>query len=216
MDITYFGHSSFKLRGRTASVITDPFDPQDVGLKFAKQSADIVTVSHEHSDHNFVENVKDLKKVVNGPGEYEIMGVSIVGIQTYHDDEKGVIRGKNTVYVFEMDNMRICHLGDLGHKMDDKQMEEIGEIDVLLVPVGGKYTIDSTQALEIVRAIEPNITIPMHYQVPGLNADKYGELEAVDNFTNEIGMTVERLPKLSIKKGELDVEKKVVVLEARQ
>jgi L-ascorbate metabolism protein UlaG (beta-lactamase superfamily) len=216
MDITYLGHSSFRIRARNATIVTDPFDPKQVGLKYPKQSCDIVTVSHDHFDHNHLEVVKDYKKVIKGPGEYEVQGVSIIGIQVYHDEEKGEARGKNTFYIIEADNIRICHLGDLGHKLSDKQLEEIGEIDVLMVPVGGYYTIDESVAGEIMKQIEPKITIPMHYQVSGLDPSKFAQLKSVDDFLAEVGVEAEKSDKLSIKAVDLGEEKKVVVLDIKQ
>jgi L-ascorbate metabolism protein UlaG (beta-lactamase superfamily) len=216
MDITYLGHSSFRLKGKTAVVVTDPFNPKEVGLKYPKQPADIVTVSHDHFDHNYLDSVKDYRKVVSGPGEYEIQDVSIIGIDAYHDDVGGEERGKNTVYIFEMDGIRLCHLGDLGHKLSEKILEDVGNIDVLMVPVGGVYTIDEKIAGELVRSIEPKITIPMHYQVTGLNQEKFSKLKGVEEFLAETGIEAERLDKLSIKESDLGDEKKVVVLTIKQ
>ncbi len=214
MDITYLGHSSFRMRGKDASVVTDPFDPKMVGLKFSGVKADIVTVSHDHKDHNYVDGVKEAEKVVNGPGEYEIKGVSILGYGTFHDSEKGEKRGKNTVYVYEFDNLRIAHLGDLGHKLPEDLLEEIGDIDILLIPVGGVFTIDSALAIETVQAIEPSIVIPMHYQQKGLNQATFSELAPVESFLQDIGLPVEKMGKLSIKQSDfIEETKRVVVLD---
>jgi len=215
MDITYLGHSSFRLRGKYASLITDPYIESEVGLKFPKVSADIVTVSHEHPDHNNVEAVKDIKKDIRGAGEYEISGISIIGIPTFHDDKKGTLRGKNTVYIIEDGDLRLVHLGDIGHKLSEGVLEEIGVIDVMMIPVGGVYTIGPSDAAEIVREIEPSIVIPMHYQVPGLRKDTFEKLAQVDEFLKEVGLGVERLDKLSVKKSDLLEEHKVVVLEKK-
>jgi len=216
MEITYLGHSSFRMKGKTATVITDPFDPKMVGIKYGKQSADIVTVSHQHEDHNKTELVNDVEKVINGPGEYEIKGVSVIGVQSYHDDKKGEERGGNVIYVYEIDELRVCHLGDLGHKLTEGKLEDLGDIDILFVPTGGVYTLDSTQALEAVRAIEPRITIPMHYKTKDINPEVFGELETEEAFLTEAGMVVERLPKLTVKKDDIGEDKKVVVLEIKQ
>ena len=215
MDITYLGHSSFKLKGKAATVVTDPYDPKMVGLKYAKVSADIVTISHDHNDHNFVSQVLDFKKVIQGPGEYEISGVSIIGFSSYHDETKGKDRGRNTIYVIEIDNIRAVHLGDLGHKLSEDVIEEIGTVDILLIPVGGVYTIDPDTAAEVVRAIEPSITIPMHYYIEGMDENTFGKLAKVDAFVTEIGLSVERLEKLSIKKSEIGEEQKIIVLERK-
>lgn len=215
MDITFLGHSSFRLKGKTATVVTDPFDPEVVGLKFPKVAADIVTVSHQHEDHNQADLVKGVKRLVSGPGEYEIMGVSIIGIPTFHDEEKGAKRGKNTIYVYEMDGLRLVHLGDLGHKLHEKILEKIGDIDILMVPVGGEYTIGPTEAVEIARAIEPKIVIPMHYQMSGLNPATFAKLSSTKPFLTEIGLLVEKTNKLSVKKENIGEESKVILLEKK-
>ena len=217
MDISYLGHSSFRIKGKNASIITDPFDPKMVGLKFPKSSAEIVTISHDHGDHNFTENISDVKKVVSGPGEYEIMGISIMGFATYHDDKKGEEKGKNTIYVFELDDLRLAHLGDLGHDLSDDLVNELGTIDILMVPVGGFYTIDAEKALTVVTEIEPSIIIPMHYQVPGLSSETFSKLTGVDDFVNATGFKSEKLDKLSVKKSDLPEEgKRLVILERKQ
>lgn len=217
MDITYLGHSSFKLKGRSASLVTDPYDSRYVGFKFPATEADIVTISHHHDDHDKAELVSGVKKVVDGPGEYEIMGVSILGFSAFHDDKKGAERGGNTIYVVEMDGLRLCHLGDLGHTLDDELVANLGDIDILMVPVGGGGpTIDASQAVSVVQTIEPSIIVPMHYNTPGLNPKVFAKLAPVDTFLKEVGLTAERLPKLSVKKEEIDPEaQKVVVLERK-
>jgi L-ascorbate metabolism protein UlaG (beta-lactamase superfamily) len=216
MDITFLGHSSFRLKGKTASLVTDPFDPRVVGFPFPKVSADIVTISHNHDDHNKAELVKDVKKVVSGPGEYEINEVSIIGISSYHDDKKGAKRGKNTIYVIEMDGLRIVHLGDLGHKLSEKFIEKVGSVDVLIIPVGGEYTIDATQAAELVRTIEPKIIIPMHFKVPKLNAQTFAKISSVEPFLTQIGIPVEKTNKLNVSSIAIEEEQKVVLLENKQ
>lgn len=216
MDITFLGHSSFRLKGKTASLVTDPFDSKVVGFSFPKVSADIVTISHNHDDHNKAELVKDVKKVISGPGEYEINGISIIGIATFHDDKKGAKRGKNTIYVIEIDGQRIVHLGDLGHKLSEKFIEKIGSVDVLIIPVGGEYTIDATQATELVRAIEPRITIPMHFKVPKLNPETFSKISSVELFLTQIGLPVEKTNKLNVSTGSIEEEQKVVLLENKQ
>jgi len=212
MEISYLGHSFFRIKGKTAILVTDPFDEKMVGLKYPRTKADIVTISHDHDDHNHLEKITDIKRVVDGPGEYEISGVSIIGINTYHDDKKGEKRGKNTIYVIEMDGLRIAHLGDLGHALSGRVLEEMGSIDILMVPVGGEYTISPAKATEVVRSIEPTIVLPMHYQRKGLKKEVFGKLEKVDSFLTDIGLSVERLQKLSVKKENIGEDKKVVIL----
>ena len=216
MEITYLGHSSFRIKTKRATLITDPFDPDMVGLKFQKVNSDIVTVSHSHKDHNRSDLVVDKRMVIEGPGEYELMGVSIVGFPTYHDDKKGEERGTNTVYLIEIDDLKIVHLGDLGHKLNDGIIEEIGTLDILMVPVGGVYTIDFKIATEIVRSIEPSVIIPMHYCIPGKSSETFTKVSEVGDFLKEVGLPVEEMDKLVIKKADLlEGESKVVVLKPK-
>lgn len=215
MDITYLGHSSFKLKGKSITVITDPFDPAMVGLKYPPQEADILTISHQHPDHNKLDLVKNVQRVITGPGEYEVAGVSIIGIGSFHDDKNGEERGKNTIYVYEIDDLRLAHLGDLGHKLSSDALEEMGEIDILMVPIGGKYTINSQVAIEVVRSIEPSIIIPMHYQMNGMNPEIFSDLEKVEEFVNAMGVPSETMEKLSIKKSEIGEEQKIILLEKK-
>jgi L-ascorbate metabolism protein UlaG (beta-lactamase superfamily) len=214
MEITYLGHSSFKIKGKTATVITDPFDSKMVGLKYPRISADIVTVSHSHGDHNKTDLIDDCKKVIEGPGEYEVMGVSIIGLRTWHDGKKGDERGNNTIYVFEIDGLRVVHLGDLGHELGNETMEMLGSVDVLMIPVGGFFTISVTQACDLVRNIESKIVIPMHFLAEGMNMDNFGKISKLDSFLSEVGLNIEKTEKLSLKLTDLTEDmQKVVVLE---
>jgi L-ascorbate metabolism protein UlaG (beta-lactamase superfamily) len=218
MEIVYLGHSSFKLSGKNTKLITDPFDSSMVGIKYPKVEADIVTISHHHNDHDKSEQVSEVKKIVDGPGEYEIGGVSIIGISSFHDDKKGAERGKNTIYLIEMDGLKILHLGDLGHLLTDKEKSEIGNIDVMFVPVGGEYTIDAKTAFEIVKSISPKVVIPMHYKLDGAKeGGTSSKLSAVDEFLTISGLAVEKMPKLSIKPDTFPADEiKVVVLDVKK
>ena len=216
MEITYLGHSSFRIKTKKATIIADPFDPAIVGLKFAKIAADIVTVSHGHGDHNKTDLVTGVKMIINEPGEYEISEISIIGLETYHVEESGKKRGKNTIYTYEFEGLRLAHLGDLGHKLSDEVIEDLGTLDVLMIPVGGVYTIGSAVASETVRAIEPSVVIPMHYKVSGMNPETFSELSGVEEFLKEVGLPVEESEKFSIKKGDMiEGESKVVVLKPK-
>lgn len=212
MEITYLGHASFKIKGKSATVITDPYNGEMVGMKFSKSDADIVTISHHHPDHDFVGNITNIKKIVDGPGEYEINGVSIIGISTYHDDKKGAERGKNTIYVIEMDGLRLLHLGDLGHKLEDSQVKEIGNIDILMVPVGGFYTIDAKTAFEVVKQIGASIIIPMHYKIEELNPQLAEKLTSAEEFITVSGLRTEKMPKLVVKEGGINSEEEYAVI----
>jgi L-ascorbate metabolism protein UlaG (beta-lactamase superfamily) len=210
LDVTWLGHGCFRLRGRNAAVVTDPFPPS-IGLKLQRLDADLVTVSHEHDNHNYTQAVRDGYEI-HGPGEYEVAGVSVIGFPTYHDSEKGASRGRNTVYLIEIDDVRICHLGDLGHRLDDTDAETVSSVDVLLVPVGGRTAINAVQAAEVVRQLEPRYVVPMHYAIPGLKL----ELDTVDRFLKEMAVVAgEPQPKLTLQASSGEYETKVVVLEPR-
>jgi L-ascorbate metabolism protein UlaG (beta-lactamase superfamily) len=174
--------------------------------------ADLVTVSHEHENHSYTQVVRDGAYVIRGPGEYEVAGVSVIGVPTFHDSEKGAKHGRNTVYLIEIDDVTICHLGDLGHKLDDTEAEAISSPDVLLVPVGGRTAINAAQAAEVVRQLEPRFVVPMHYAIPGLKL----ELDPIDRFLKEMAVTAsEPQQKLSVQRSSGEFETKVVVLEPK-
>ncbi len=212
MEITWLGHSCFKLRGKQASILTDPFD-NTIGYNLGKITADIVTVSHDHPQHSFASGVGGDPKVLRGPGEYEIAGIFIYGTTTFHDSNKGQTRGKNTVYLMEIDDIKVCHLGDLGHALSAAQIEEISDTDVLLIPVGGVSTIDAAGAVEMINVVQPKIVIPMHYKTAVTKL----ELDTLDKFLKEMGIKeASPLPKLTVNKSVLPLETQVVVLDYKQ
>lgn len=215
MEISYLGHSSFKLKGKTATVVTDPYSPEATGLKFPKVEADIVTVSHDHQDHNQKDQVQGSPFVILGPGEYEVKNVSIFGISSFHDAKEGSERGQNTIYLMEMDGLRVCHLGDLGHRLSDRELEELNGVDILFIPVGGFYTIGPKEAGEVISQLEPKIIIPMHYNFPGLNQEIFGKMSTLEDFLKEMGEKGEFLPKLSLSREGLPTETKIIVLERK-
>lgn len=211
MEITWLGHACFKIRGKEATVITDPYD-QTVGYNLGKQTADIVTISHPHSDHNYASGIGGSPRLVEGPGEYEISGVLITGISTYHDTEGGKKRGKNTVYLIEMEDLTICHLGDIGHVPTADQAEQLSNVQILMIPVGGGATLDASAAVETISLIEPKIVIPMHYQTEVLVKHNF---EPLDKFLKEMGVKeVQPQPKLTVTKANMPPgNTQVVVLE---
>jgi L-ascorbate metabolism protein UlaG (beta-lactamase superfamily) len=215
MEITFLGHSSFKIKGKNATVITDPYSSEMTKLKFPKLEADVVTVSHNHEDHNQVDQVDGNPYIANNPGEYEIKGVSLIGTASFHDNAGGIERGKNTIFVIEIDKVRICHLGDLGHKLNEEELEELDGVDILMIPVGGDATIGPSEAVQIINQIEPKMIIPMHFQEEGLNPEIFGKLAPLTSFLKEMGESPEALPKLSITADLLPEDKKVVVLERK-
>lgn len=234
MDIKYLGHSSFQIKTKTATIITDPFDPQMVGLKYPKTEADIVTVSHHHPDHNKTDLITGNPLIIDWPGEFEKQNVRVSGYQSYHDKNKGADRGENTMFKIESEGISILHCGDLGHVPDEGFMEDIGEVHILLVPVGGFYTIDAQEAVKVVRKVEPSIVIPMHYnpssakastsadasadksvgKLDGLNEEIFKNIAILDTFLKEIGAeNTEPQAKLIVKKEDLTEAVKVVVMD---
>lgn len=213
MDITWLGQACFKLKGKNATVVIDPFDPEFIGLKLPKDlQADVVLITHDHSDHNnaaIVSGPTGKPMVFTGPGEYEINGVVITGISSFHDDTQGSQRGKNIIFHLLLDGLNIVHLGDLGqHELTEEQLNLIGQTDILLVPVGSFYTIAAKEATGIVSQLEPKIIVPMHYKIDGLKVD----LEPVENFLKQMGAEdVNPISKLSITKEKLPEEPQVVV-----
>ncbi len=213
MIITWLGHACFKIQDSEVAIVTDPYD-QSIGFKLPRLTADIVTVSHNHYDHNNVAAVRGTigePFVISNPGEYEIKDVFVYGIPLWHDKNEGKERGPNTVYRIEIEGISVVHLGDLGHILTEEQTSTLNGVDILLIPVGGKYTIGAREAVEIINEIEPRIVIPMHYKIPGLKLD----IDSVDKFLKEIGMgMVEKLPKLKISKKDLPHEElRIILLE---
>jgi L-ascorbate metabolism protein UlaG (beta-lactamase superfamily) len=219
VDITYLGQSAFRIKGKEVTLVTDPYDPKMLGFKFPKLEANIVTVSHDHGDHNFTSQIEgpsgNPPRVIHGPGEYEIKGVSVFGTPTYHDDKKGEERGHNTSYTITFDNINVCHLGDLGHKLTEEQVGQIGRVDILLIPVGGHYTINATEAAEVVSQLEPKIVIPMHYKADGLDPKVAEVLAPVEDFVKELGIEPIRDSKLTITYDKIPEEMQLVVLERK-
>ena len=209
MEITWLGYSCFRLKGSQSTVITDPCPPE-LGYSLGKQSARIVTVSHQHPGHSYVQGIGEEPKIIASPGEYEIGNTLVIGMPTFHDKEGGRVLGKNTVFVVEMDDLTICHLGDLGHPLTAQQVEEAGHIDLLLVPVGGVSALNGSGAAEVVRQLEPKVVVPMHYRTPALKK----ELEPVDRFLKEMGVKdATPRPKLSLTRSSLPESTQVLVLE---
>lgn len=211
MDISWLGHASFKIKGKTAVIITDPYG-EKTGLKFPKVEADIVTISHDHYDHSATELIGGQPFVINGPGEYEVKGTNVVGIASFHDNKKGQERGKNILYNIRIDGVGVAHLGDLGQEeLTSGQIETFGNVDILMIPVGGIFTIDASAAVKIVSKLEPSIIIPMHYFD---KEAKITELEPVDKFLKEMGKEdIEPAKKLTISKDRLPAEPQVILLE---
>lgn len=207
--IYWAGQSCFEIsvsnsKDHEANIVIDPYD-EEIGLKLPNLSADILLVTHQHHDHNNTKGVKGDPFLVEGPGEYEVKGVFIQGIPSFHDDVSGKERGQNTIFVLEAEGMRFCHLGDLGQKqLTDEQLEKIDGVDVLMIPVGGGgYTIDSSSAQKIISQIEPKIIIPMHFALPKNTA----KLDEVSKFLKTMGKnSITPQDKLIVKESTMPKE----------
>jgi len=213
MIITHIGHSCFKIQDKTGpegiTLVTDPYD-KSTGLKVPNFEADIITISHNHADHNNSKALRGDAFIIDSAGEYDVKNVSIRGIEAYHDDKKGKERGLNIIYQIMLDNISLVHLGDLGHILDNKQLEILQGTDILLIPVGGGYTLNAEKAVEVITQIEPRIVIPMHYKTPSLKFD----LDGVDKFVKELGLKPTEETKLKINKKDLPQEDmELVILE---
>jgi len=168
MIVKWLGHACFLIISKDGvRIITDPYAVGgDINYSPIKESADIVVVSHEHADHNNVSAVRGKPEVVQGSGTKTAKGIQFRGIATYHDTSQGKERGRNTVFCFSIDNIKLCHLGDLGHLLSPEQIKEIGDIDMLFIPVGGFYTVDAAEASQVCDQLNPRVIIPMHFKTP--------------------------------------------------
>lgn len=212
MEIIWYGHACFRLKERDTTVVTDPYD-KSLGLTLPRLTADIVTVSNPAPHHSYVQGVSGEFKVVNGPGEYEIGGTFITDIRmTPPQPGPQNQRPENNVFVFYMDDLTVCHMGDLTHVPSQRQVEEMGNIDILMIPVAGKNALSATQAAEVISLIEPFIVIPMHYSVPGLTVT----LDPVSKFLKEMGAaSIDPVSSLKINGSSLPEETQIVLLEPK-
>jgi L-ascorbate metabolism protein UlaG (beta-lactamase superfamily) len=211
MEIFWYGLSCFRLTERSlATVVVDPFDSKVVGYFPLKLKADIVVTSHDSPGHNNVMAVKGANHILNGPGEFEIGGVFITAVQTDGHGKKSEDQQRNTVFVFDYDGLTIAHLGDLKQAPTQAEIEAIGNVNVVLIPVGGGGGLNAAKAAEIINMLEPNIIIPMHFKTGDLNL----QLDSLDKFLKEMGLQpIEPVPSLKITKSGLPSESKVVVLD---
>ena len=210
MEITWYGHACFRLKSRGATVVTDPYD-KTLGLSLPHPKADIVTVSHNTPHHNYVAGVKGNFMVIDSPGEYEINGVFVTGIHMT-PPKSAKSPTQNKVFVIYMEDINLCHLGDLAYVPTQKQVEDMGNIDVLLTPVGGQNALNAAQAAEVISLIEPSIVIPMHYKLPGLTI----KLDPASKFLKEMGITkADTVDTLKLTRTSFTEETQVVLLEVK-
>lgn len=213
MEIIWYGHACFRLKDRNITIVTDPYD-KSLGLSLPRLKADIVTISHHTPHHNYIAGVKGDFKVVDSPGEYEIGGVFINGINLVpvKKNKNGQPPSRNNVFVIYMEDINICHLGDLKHVPTQSQVEDMGNIDVLMVPVGGHNALNAAQAAEVISLIEPYIVIPIHYRLPNLAV----KLDPVEKFLKEMGITkIDTVPSLKVTKTGLPEETQIVLMEPK-
>ena len=214
MEIKYLSHSSFLIKTKDAKIVMDPFDPKFTGIKFSKQEADIVTISHAHKDHSHIDLIEGEPLVLTWPGQFEKKGVRIWGFSSFHDKVEGKERGENVMYKLESEGISILHCGDLVAVLTDAQLDEVGDVHILLVPVGGTYTITADEAIHLIKKVEPAIVIPMHYG--RLGVAELSDLAPLDEFLKKMGIAqAEPLEKLVVKKEDFDIDvaMRVVVLK---
>jgi L-ascorbate metabolism protein UlaG (beta-lactamase superfamily) len=214
MKVKWLGHACFLLTSDDGiRIITDPYKPGAFGLNYRPPAeiADIVTVSHEHDDHNNVADVKGDPEVVRGPGVHQVKGIEFKGVATSHDQASGAQRGSNVVFCFSLDGVRVCHLGDLGHELSDKTVGEIGPVDVLLVPVGGNFTIDAVVANSVVNGLRPKFVIPMHFQTERARDFPVATVEGFQKMRQRVRASNDS--EIEIRKETLPAETETVILK---
>jgi len=211
MELNWIGHSCFRLRGRDLTVVTDPV-PAKLGYATGRLQADVVTVSHAEPNHNAVDAVSGNPRVVDGPGEYELSGVMITGVATPRPPGQSRAVPRNTAYLIELDDVTVCHLGDVAVPLAADQVAVVKDADILLVPVGGRCTIDAAQAAEVVAQVEPKLVVPMHYRTSAAALD----LDAVDRFCHEMGASaLTPQARLNVTRSSVPDQLTVVLLEFR-
>ena len=197
LQIRWHGHACFEIKD-DVTLVTDPHDGKSIGIPAPSVAGDVILVSHDHYDHNSVKTVeKDGSKLVTDGRKRNVSDIEIRGVDSFHDEARGAKRGNNIMYKFTMDGVIFCHLGDLGHDLDEESVQKIGEVDILFVPIGGTFTVDDKQAWNVINKIKPKIIVPMHYKIGGLSLPIAG----IDPF---LGQTNYRVIHVG---NEIDIEK---------
>src|SRR5438128_1132666 len=211
MDMTWLGHACVRMRGREGVVLTDPPDPKS-GHAIPKTEAQVVTISHEHAGHSSLKSVGGEPVVLRGPGEYEVHEVLVTGVGTFHDDRGGAARGRNTIFTIRLDDLVVCHLGDLGHELPAADLERIGDVDIVLVPISGAdVNLTAAKAAEIIHQLEPKVVVPMSYDPEAQRKDS-----PFERLLHELGVKeVTPVPKLSVTRSSLSDNVQVVALDSR-
>lgn len=212
MEIVWLGHSCVRIRAKEATVVADPCD-KSTGYSLGRPTADLVTVSFDDRAHNYVEGVAGSPRVIRGPGEFEIAGTSVVGVTTWHDREQKAAGPRNVTYIYDLEDLRVCHLGAIGAVPTSDQLEEIGAVDILLVPVGGGDSLDAPPAAETVSLIEPKMVIPIRFAT---DAERM-KLDPLDRFLKEMGAkAAETHAKIAVTRSTLPEETQVLVLDYKR
>ncbi len=214
VTVSYLKHAFFKLSDKKTTVFIDPYSKiGNLNPPKLSDKPDIIAVTHEHPDHNNRDYASDKTYIVSNPGEYDIAEVSVVGVNSFHDKSKGQDRGMNTMYSINFNGVNFVHLGDLGDILDNSQIEDLGIVDVLFIPVGGHYTIDAKDAVKVIEQLNPNIIVPMHYKEKG---DTQSPLAFIDDFLNIFPATSLEVETLEVNKTEFqdeDFETKVILFK---
>lgn len=214
MKVKWLGHASFLITSEGGvKIITDPFEPGTFGVDYGKieEAADIVVVSHEHPDHNYVKGVPGHPQVIRGAEGHQVKGVQFTGIASYHDDSGGSQRGPNNIFCFTVDGVRLCHLGDLGHQLSDKQLAAIGEVDILLTPMAGNFTLDPAGAHRVIDQVKPRVVIPMHYRTDKCPTFPVSDVEPF--LTGKANVKRIDASEVEFKRGQLPASTEIVVLK---
>lgn len=212
MKIKWFGQSCFMITAENGTkVVTDPYANM-LGYKLPEIEASIVTISHNHKDHNNINAVKGSFEHIQGSGGFSKDGIKIKGVETFHDKVSGAMRGKNTVYNFNIDGINVCHCGDLGHILSSNQIEDIGNVDILLLPIGGLATINAANAVKVAKQLNPTIIIPMHYRTKALGLLGY-IFGSVDKFISISGMLAKEYKELELSKASIKDYSGIAVLK---
>jgi len=215
MKVKWYGHAAFLITSdQGVKIITDPYEPGGfggaIGYGQIPDEADIVLVSHDHADHNYIQGLRGKPQVAMGTGSHRVKGLEIKGIAAYHDGHQGSERGPNTIFCFQVDGLRLCHLGDLGYVPNEQEAKQVGPVDLLLMPVGGVYTIDPVQAGQTAQRLNPRITIPMHYKTPQCGFP----LARVEDFTSgKPAVRVLKGSEVEVQKETLPKNPEIIILQ---
>lgn len=215
MKVRWLGHAAFLIESESGKrIITDPYESGGfdgaVGYGPIKEKADVVLISHGHSDHNYTGDIQGSPRIIEGPGIHHAADIEFNGLACFHDESRGRERGKNTMFAFDVDGIRVCHAGDLGHQPSDQQVAALGTVDVLLVPVGGSFTLGATQATRLMETLSPKVVIPMHYQTDKCTFP----IKGVDDFLRgKRRVRQAGSPEVELTRKSLPAETEIVVLE---